>query len=251
MTEYSIIYAPLDQATRTEQVVERLSNAIISGILQTDAQLPNENELSRLLGVSPVTVRDALNTLRARQLIDTRRGRHGGSFVCQVPVEAMRKYHPLRLMASGELADFSEFHCAVIGHSARLAAQRSTPGELRKLEQLIDSFAAATQPDARIQTDMRCLLTLASQSQSARLANQELEIQAEWTPLMGLLYQEAAVHSEVAAAWRTLLAALYKGDDLACYQLAQKMITQITDHLLECKLRVDTDAPFLQRSDRE
>ncbi|MDX7998171.1 FadR family transcriptional regulator [Xenorhabdus sp. Reich] len=251
MTAYSIIYAPLDQATRTEQVVERLSNAIISGILQADEQLPNENELSRRLGVSPVTVRDALNTLRARQLIDTRRGRHGGSFVCQVSVEMMRKYHPLRLVASGELADFSEFHCAVIGHSARLAAQRSTQGELKKLEQLIDSFAAATQPDARIQADMRCLLTLASQSQSARLANQELEIQAEWTPLIVHLYREAAVHSEVANAWRTLLAALYKGDDLACYPLAQKMITQITDHLLECKLRVDTGAPFLQSSDRE
>ncbi|MDE9567411.1 GntR family transcriptional regulator, partial [Xenorhabdus bovienii] len=82
-------------------------------------------------------------------------------------------------------------HCAVIGHSARLAAQRSTLDELRKLEQLIDSFEVATQPDIRIQTDMRCLLTLASQSQSARLANQELAIQAEWTPLMALLYREA------------------------------------------------------------
>ncbi|MEX0447193.1 FadR/GntR family transcriptional regulator [Xenorhabdus sp. SGI246] len=245
MTAYSIVYAPLDQATRTEQVVERLSNAIISGILQTDEQLPNENELSRLLGVSPVTVRDALNTLRARQLIETRRGRHGGSFVCQVSVEIMRKYHPLRLMASGELADFSEFHCAVIGHSARLAAQRSTTSELRKLEQLIDSFAAAIQPDARIQTDMRCLLTLASQAQSARLANQELEIQAEWASLMELLYREAAIHSEVVAAWRTLLSALYKGDDLACYRLAQEMITRITDHLLECKFRMDTDASLL------
>ncbi|OCQ53226.1 putative L-lactate dehydrogenase operon regulatory protein [Photorhabdus australis subsp. thailandensis] len=251
MMAYSIVYAPLDQATRTEQVVERLSNAIISGVLQTDEQLPNENELSRLLGVSPVTVRDALNTLRTRQLIDTRRGRHGGSFVCQAPVEIMRKYHPLRLMASGELADFSEFHCAVIGHSARLAAQRSTPGELEMLGQLIDSFAAATQPDARIQADMRCLLTLASQAQSARLANQELEIQAEWTPLVALLYREAAVHSEVVTAWRSLLDVLHKADDFACYQLAQGMIARITDHLLECKLRMDTDAFFLQKPARE
>ncbi|KMW72417.1 hypothetical protein TI10_15805 [Photorhabdus luminescens subsp. luminescens] len=32
----------------------------------------------------------------------------------------MQKYYLLRLMASGELADFSESHCAVIGHSAKL-----------------------------------------------------------------------------------------------------------------------------------
>ncbi|MCU0188629.1 FadR/GntR family transcriptional regulator, partial [Citrobacter freundii] len=82
MSAYTIIFAPIAQATRSEQVVERLENAIISGLLKSNEQLPNEADLARLMGVSPITVREALNTLRVKGLIDTRRGRNGGSFVC-------------------------------------------------------------------------------------------------------------------------------------------------------------------------
>jgi len=156
MTAHAIVYAPIGQGTRSEQVVERLSNAIVAGLLHPDEQLPNENELSRLMGVSPVTVREALNTLRARQLIDTRRGRNGGSFVCPVPAQMMHDRHPLRLATPGDLADLGELHCAVIGHSAKLAAQRSTADDHRRLAQEIDQFEAAKAAQARAQADMRC-----------------------------------------------------------------------------------------------
>ena len=66
MTAHTVIYAPIGQATRSEQVVERLGNAIIAGLLEANEQLPNEADLSRLMGVSPVTVREALNTLRVK-----------------------------------------------------------------------------------------------------------------------------------------------------------------------------------------
>ncbi|WP_214052557.1 hypothetical protein [Photorhabdus caribbeanensis] len=62
--------------------------------------------------------------------------------MCQVPVETIRKiettrkYHLLRLMASGELANFT---VQVIGHSAKPVA--------------------ATQPNAHTQADM-CSSTL-------------------------------------------------------------------------------------------
>lgn len=35
MSAYTIIFAPIAQATRSEQVVERLENAIISGLLKS------------------------------------------------------------------------------------------------------------------------------------------------------------------------------------------------------------------------
>lgn len=36
-----------------------------------------------MMGVSHITIREALNTLRANNLIHTVRGRNGGSFVCE------------------------------------------------------------------------------------------------------------------------------------------------------------------------
>ncbi|PPA77893.1 GntR family transcriptional regulator [Achromobacter spanius] len=248
MTAHAIVYAPIGQGTRSEQVVERLSNAIVAGLLHPDEQLPNENELSRLMGVSPVTVREALNTLRARQLIDTRRGRNGGSFVCPVPAQMMHDRHPLRLATPGDLADLGELHCAVIGHSAKLAARRSTADDHRSLAQEIDQFEAAKAAQARAQSDMRCLLLLATHAQSARLANQELEIQAEWAPLVAALYPHGSVHAEMVAAYRRLQAALQAGDDLAGSALALDMISTQTDHLLEHKLRLDATAPPPQQT---
>lgn len=248
MTAHAIVYAPIGQGTRSEQVVERLSNAIVAGLLHADEQLPNENELSRLMGVSPVTMREALNTLRARQLIDTRRGRNGGSFVCPVPAQMMHDRHPLRLATPGDLADLGELHCAVVGHSAKLAAQRSTANEHQRLAREIDQFQAAADPQARAQADMRCLLMLATHAQSARLADQELAIQAEWAPLVASIYPHAALHTGIVGAYRRLQAALLAGDEAASSACAQDMIGIQTDHLLEHKLRLDATAPPPQQT---
>ena len=74
MITHSVIFAPLGQATRSEQVVDRLKNAIVTGLLEANEQLPNEAELSKLMGVSHITIREALNTLRNKNLIHTVRG---------------------------------------------------------------------------------------------------------------------------------------------------------------------------------
>ncbi|MFH4284789.1 GntR family transcriptional regulator, partial [Acinetobacter baumannii] len=96
----------------------------------SNEQLPNEADLARLMGVSPITVREALNTLRVKGLIDTRRGRNGGSFVCELPSDLLLNQHPLRQASNEYLADLGEFHSAILSHSAYLAAQRTTEYEL-------------------------------------------------------------------------------------------------------------------------
>ncbi|WP_234971078.1 FadR/GntR family transcriptional regulator [Lampropedia hyalina] len=237
MLTKAIVYAPIGQASRAEQIIERLSNAIVSGLLQDEEQLPNEAELSRLLGVSPMTVREALNTLRVRGLIDTRRGRHGGSFVSRRSLQTLLSHHPLRLLASDYLADLGEYHLAVAGHSAKLATQRATPAELARFATLVEDFA-----QARAQADMRCLLALAGQAQSARLANQMLEVQAEWAPLVALLYDRPDTHAESVRTYRSVCSAMASGDDRLVRELMQHGIATLTDGLLACKLQLDAAA---------
>ena len=127
MITHSVIFAPLGQATRSEQVVDRLKNAIVTGLLEANEQLPNEAELSKLMGVSHITIREALNTLRNKNLIHTVRGRNGGSFVCELPKDQLRAEHPLREISSAFLADLGELHAAILSHSTKLACERSTP----------------------------------------------------------------------------------------------------------------------------
>src|SRR5262245_49335985 len=83
----SAMFAPLDQTGRAEAVTARLVDAITLGLLVDAERLPSEAELATRLGVSTVTVREALVALRQRGLVETRRGRGGGSFV-RAPAEA-------------------------------------------------------------------------------------------------------------------------------------------------------------------
>lgn len=81
MIAHTVIFSPIGQASRSDQIIKRLADAIVSGQLEADEQLPNEADLARMMGVSHITIREALNTLRASGLIYTVRGRNGGSFV--------------------------------------------------------------------------------------------------------------------------------------------------------------------------
>lgn len=240
MITHSVVYSQIGQASRAEQVVERLSNAIVCGLLEAEEQLPSESELARLFGVSTVTVREALNTLRERRFIDTRRGRNGGSFVCHVPADLAFSSHPLRSVSTDYLADLGELQCAITGRSVWLASQRSTAQDCQRLAGLRDDFVSAGQAEARVQADMRYQLALAANAQSARLANMVLEIQAEWVPLAVAIYQDDAVHAETARAHSEIFEALQATDARGGRAVAESWIKSLTDHLISCKHRMQT-----------
>jgi DNA-binding FadR family transcriptional regulator len=63
------------------QIAEQIRQRILAGRLSADDRLPGEQELAQQFGVSRPTVREALKRLAAQNLIRTRRGATGGSFV--------------------------------------------------------------------------------------------------------------------------------------------------------------------------
>jgi len=62
-----------------EQVAEQLRTLVVAGTLQPGARLPNEEVLAREYGVSRATLREALRSLAAQDLIRTSKGAGGGS----------------------------------------------------------------------------------------------------------------------------------------------------------------------------
>lgn len=69
------------------QIEQWLMDAIGSGELPPGERLPPEHELAVALGVSRMTLRQALDTLERRGLLARTPGRHGGTFVAQPKVE--------------------------------------------------------------------------------------------------------------------------------------------------------------------
>lgn len=76
---------PLRNGNAFEECVERLLQLVRLGLVQPGDRLPAERDLAARLGVSRVTLREALHSLAGAGYVHSRRGRHGGTFVLPPP----------------------------------------------------------------------------------------------------------------------------------------------------------------------
>lgn len=86
MAEHQFAYPPdLHGPAETPvhaRITSWLEELITSAVLAPGDRLPSEVEFADALGVSRMTLRQALAAIEAKGLIDRRRGRAGGNFVC-------------------------------------------------------------------------------------------------------------------------------------------------------------------------
>jgi DNA-binding transcriptional regulator YhcF (GntR family) len=91
----------LSMPSRVDEITDRLVTAIAIGEYLPGARLPVERELASSLGVGRMTVRAALARLVERGLLETRRGRGGGSYVVdqwpESSTDAVRRTPTMRL----------------------------------------------------------------------------------------------------------------------------------------------------------
>jgi GntR family transcriptional repressor for pyruvate dehydrogenase complex len=118
-----------------EETVERLLEGIKLGIYAPGDRLPAERELTRRLGVSRITLRDALHELSTAGYVETKRGRFGGTFVIRQPTPELGS------VDLDSLADALTFRRVVETGAAEMAA-RATLTQ-RQREELAECLALA------------------------------------------------------------------------------------------------------------
>ncbi|WP_432697972.1 FadR/GntR family transcriptional regulator [Marinobacterium sp. YM272] len=74
-------FSPVSQQNLPRQIADQIRQAITEGTLGADERLPTEDELAKRFGVSRPTIREALKRLAAQNLIRSRRGPTGGTFI--------------------------------------------------------------------------------------------------------------------------------------------------------------------------
>jgi DNA-binding FadR family transcriptional regulator len=122
--ELSALLGPVRAGNAFEETVERLLTVIKLGVVAPGDRFPAERELAGLLGVSRITLREAIRALQQAGYVEPRRGRFGGTFVTYTrpapdPVEVRR----IALEDAGRLADALTFRMAVETGAAQLLAQ--------------------------------------------------------------------------------------------------------------------------------
>jgi len=123
--------------TTYRKIADDLRARILSQDLQPGHRLI-EAELSVAYGVSRGTVREALRVLTSERLVETVRGRTGGSYVARVVPESVSAYlrDAVEMLLSNQavrLQDLIEVRQLIEPFAAHLAAARHLPGPLAVL----------------------------------------------------------------------------------------------------------------------
>jgi len=237
-----MLFAPLDEGGRAELVARRLAQAIRLGLLTDGERLPAESSLAGQLGVSPATLREALASLRELGLVETRRGRGGGSFV-RAPddPDTARLERPLRVLSLHELRDIGDHRVAIAGAAAALAARRALSADIDALREHAARLRTAITLTERRRADARVHIELAAAAQSPRLTREEMSL---WSEIGDLVWLPLAADQVIAVAREhdAIIDAIQRRDPTRARELAEEHVAAETERLLALKLRLTGSA---------
>jgi GntR family transcriptional repressor for pyruvate dehydrogenase complex len=163
-----------------ESCVEQLGTAIRLGVYPRGTTLPAERELSGRLQVSRATLREAMAALRQAGLVETTRGRGGGTVVTLKPgTPSGRAAARITPAKRRDWLDSLEYRRIVEPGAAALASSRTLSDvRLAQLEQAHAEVTSARKPAEHRQADSRFHLTVASLTDSPRTIEAVTSVQA-------------------------------------------------------------------------
>lgn len=238
--EHTLI-APLSAAGRADEIAVRISEAVQLGLLSDGERLPPEAEFAQQFGVSPVTLREAIATLRERGLVETKRGRNGGTFVRRVDEpDETPDITRLRELSVTFLRDLSDEHTAVASLAARLAAERANESNVRRIQSLVEQQASARTRSERMKTDSRFHIEVGIATRSERLTRREVALQAETVGLLWTSYLPAEEIARINEEHGAIAAAIAAEDGATAGLLAEQHVRNNLRRLTATHLRLTT-----------
>jgi len=162
-----------------EACVEQLATAIRLGVYPRGTTLPSERELAGRLNVSRSTLREAMAALRQAGLVETTRGRGGGTVVTLKPrTPSGRAAARITEARRKDWLDGLDFRRIVEPGAAHLAARMElTEARRAQLETAHAEVAAARKPAQHRQADSRFHLTVAAMTESPRVIEAVTSVQ--------------------------------------------------------------------------
>lgn len=126
----------LQQGRRVDNVADLLRRAIAERQIKPGERFPSEREMASQLGVGRIVVREALRTLESTGLVRVKRGVNGGCFVQEFSPELVsRSFSNLLHRAPISLQDLLEVRLGLEGAILRVAIERATRADLKKIEE--------------------------------------------------------------------------------------------------------------------
>jgi DNA-binding FadR family transcriptional regulator len=176
------LFRPVRAGNAFEETMERMLQAIRLGVVGPGGRLPSERELSARLGVSRVTLREALRVLQESGYVESRRGRYGGTFVCAslpapVPVDPPA--------GAAELEDVLTLRRSLETGAAEAAASRAlSPEDRRHLRVSLDGCAGVADGAQYRRKDSRLHLAIAETTAAPSLTAAVADVRSRLNALL-------------------------------------------------------------------
>jgi GntR family transcriptional regulator, transcriptional repressor for pyruvate dehydrogenase complex len=229
------MFEPVSNGRVSAEIADRIKAAIRAGALAPGDQLPPERDLTRQLGVSRVSVRDALRMLEANGLIEVRVGARGGAFVtAPAPKLVGEGLADMLMLAAVDAAQVTELRTIFELGLLELACERATEEDLAELHEICDRADAAGTYDPGISADFHVQLARCTHNDALALFAEALR-----TPLASSLQAARAADPDAgrigALEHRAIAAAVGARDAAAARRI-------MAEHLGRTALRVGSSA---------
>lgn len=119
----------------SEQVFQQLKEKIIKGDWEPGSKIPSENQLCEILGVSRVSIREAIHKLVALGILEVRHGE--GTFVRDSLAESyFNEMLPFFLLDRPDIIKILEYRKIVEVGTIGIALQKATQDDIKRLEEI-------------------------------------------------------------------------------------------------------------------
>lgn len=143
----------MHEVSAVETALHGLRTLIAEGSLQPGDRLPSEGELSERIGVSRGSVREAIRTLSALGVVETRRG--AGTYVGELRAADMIQTLTLTvgLLPLESILELFELRRVLEAHAVALSAARCDDATIAGLGDLLDRLEASEDEDEQSALD--------------------------------------------------------------------------------------------------
>lgn len=210
----SASFARINHLRAHEYVAEQIRRHIALRLVPAGESLPAERELAAMFGVGRPTVQLALRLLEADRLVDTRRGRHGGTFVKATDdVLVMDELIARVRRERDELTEVLVYRRSIEPSVARVAAGRRRKADRAAMRAAAERMKTATSEEEYMRADTELHLAVAGATRNRFLARAVEEIRVRLNDAIVLLPESDLWHERLNQEHEAIVRAIELGDE--------------------------------------
>ncbi|WP_432994198.1 FadR/GntR family transcriptional regulator [Dactylosporangium sp. CA-233914] len=227
-------FTRLTPRSRADHVRDQLAAAIRRGTYPVGSKLPTERELTEMLGVSRVSVREGIRSLEAVGLVEVRHG--NGCYVIEPSRRPTLDLIDWLGAHRSEVLEMLVVRGALDEVAAREAARRHDPRYIEAIRAAHAGFVAETEQaepdlDRLAELDIAFHLSIADASRSALLIDLLGELHQHLTPARRAGFEHDGQVRRSAEEHHAILDAIAAGDEEAARRCVAHHIERVRDIL--------------------